>query len=78
MKAAFEEAAADMGGRAEVEIEVMYPGFKYQDGDQVVEIAKKAAAKIGRPSEPANERRRKRRERNRWSWHPDGQSCCRL
>ncbi len=24
MKAAFEEAAADMGGRAEVEIEVMY------------------------------------------------------
>ncbi|CAI6278820.1 Peptidase T [Bacillus subtilis] len=51
MKAAFEEAAADMGGRAEVEIEVMYPGFKYQDGDQVVEIAKKAAAKIGRPSE---------------------------
>lgn len=51
MKAAFEAAAADMGGRAEVEIEVMYPGFKYQDGDQVVEIAKKAAAKIGRPSE---------------------------
>lgn len=45
MKAAFEEAAADMGGRAEVEIEVMYPGFKYQDGDQVVEIAKKRLLK---------------------------------
>lgn len=45
MKAAFEEAAADMGGRAEVEIEVMYPGFKYQDGDQVVEIAKKRLRK---------------------------------
>ncbi len=34
-----------MGGRAEVEIEVMYPGFKYQDGDQVVEIAKKRSLK---------------------------------
>lgn len=51
MKEAFESAAAEMGGRAEVDIAVMYPGFKYQDGDQVVEVAKKAAAKIGRPSE---------------------------
>lgn len=49
MKAAFETAAAEMGGRAEVEIAVMYPGFKYKDGDLVVEIAKKAAEKIGRP-----------------------------
>ncbi|MFN2745424.1 tripeptidase T [Bacillus sp. z60-18] len=51
MKQAFETASAEMGGRAEVEIEVMYPGFKYQDGDPVVEIAKKAAEKIGRPYE---------------------------
>lgn len=51
MKDAFESAAEEMGGRAEVEIEVMYPGFKYGEGDHVVEIAKKAAAKIGRPSE---------------------------
>jgi tripeptide aminopeptidase len=29
----------------------MYPGFKFGAGDQVVEIAKKAAAKIGRPCE---------------------------
>lgn len=77
MKAAFEEALADMGGRAEVEIEVMYPGFKYQDGDQVVEIAKKAAAKIGRTSS-TNERRRKRRKRNCRPRHPNGQSGCRV
>jgi tripeptide aminopeptidase len=51
MKEAFESAAAQMGGRAEVKVDVMYPGFKFGDGDQVVEIAKKAAAKIGRPCE---------------------------
>lgn len=26
----------------------MYPGFKYSDGDHVVEVAKKAAVSIGR------------------------------
>ncbi|RSD27360.1 tripeptidase T [Mesobacillus subterraneus] len=51
MKEAFESAAAEMGGKAEVEIQVMYPGFKFGDGDLVVELAKKAAAKIGRGSE---------------------------
>ncbi|KAB7708834.1 M20/M25/M40 family metallo-hydrolase [Bacillus aerolatus] len=51
MKEAFEQTAAHMNGRAEVEVEVMYPGFKFGDGDYVVEIAKKAAARIGRPSE---------------------------
>lgn len=45
MKEAFESAAAEMGGRAEVDIAVMYPGFKYQDGDQVVEVAKKRRQK---------------------------------
>lgn len=50
MKEAFENTAEDMGGRAQVEIEVMYPGFKFGEGDYVVEIAKKAAEKIGRPS----------------------------
>ena len=48
MKEAFETVAEQMGGRAEVDIEVMYPGFKFGEGDQVVEIARKAAAKIGR------------------------------
>lgn len=51
MKEAFETVAADMGGRAEVDIEVMYPGFKFGEGDLVVEIARKAAAKIGRSCE---------------------------
>ncbi|WP_042355123.1 M20/M25/M40 family metallo-hydrolase [Bacillus rubiinfantis] len=51
MKEAFETVAADMGGKAEVQVEVMYPGFKFGEGDQVVEIAKKAAAKIGRGCE---------------------------
>ncbi|MBE4910414.1 M20/M25/M40 family metallo-hydrolase [Bacillus luteolus] len=51
MKEAFETVAAEMGGRADVEITVMYPGFKYADGDHVVEVAKRAAEKIGRTSE---------------------------
>lgn len=51
MKNAFESAAEEMGGRSEVEIEVMYPGFKFADGDHVVEVAKRAAATIGRESE---------------------------
>ncbi|PLR84523.1 hypothetical protein CVD25_04810 [Bacillus canaveralius] len=51
MKAAFEAAAEERGGKADVDIQVMYPGFKYGDGDHVVEIAKKAAARIGRSCE---------------------------
>ncbi|MGD6815617.1 tripeptidase T [Metabacillus sp. 84] len=50
MKAAFEEAAKELGGEAEVEIQVMYPGFKFGEGDHVVEVAKRAAAAIGRES----------------------------
>ncbi|MCA1063304.1 tripeptidase T [Rossellomorea sp. AcN35-11] len=51
MKTAFESVAEEMGGKAEVEVQVMYPGFKFKDGDEVVEVAKRAAKKIGRPSE---------------------------
>ncbi|MBE3568994.1 MAG: M20/M25/M40 family metallo-hydrolase [Bacillales bacterium] len=51
MKEAFESAAQEMGGRAEIDVQVMYPGFKFGEGDKVVEIAKKAAAKVGRPAE---------------------------
>ncbi|WP_442594743.1 M20/M25/M40 family metallo-hydrolase [Neobacillus sp. D3-1R] len=51
MKEAFETVAADMGGRAEVDIQVMYPGFKFAEGDHVVEVARRAAAKIGRSCE---------------------------
>ena len=48
MKEAFESTATEMGGSAEVDVTVMYPGFKYDHGDHVVEVAKKAALKIGR------------------------------
>jgi tripeptide aminopeptidase len=51
MKEAFESVAEQMGGRADVDVQVMYPGFKFGEEDQVVQIAKKAAAKIGRPCE---------------------------
>ncbi|MFK2824292.1 M20/M25/M40 family metallo-hydrolase [Bacillus sp. B190/17] len=51
MKEAFEQTAAEMNGRADVQVEVMYPGFKFGEGDHVVEVAKKAAARIGRTSE---------------------------
>lgn len=48
MKAAFEDVASEMGGRAEVEVQIMYPGFKFGEGDHVVEVAKRAAEAIGR------------------------------
>jgi len=48
MKEAFESVAEQMGGKAEVDVQVMYPGFKFGEGDHVVEVARKAAAKIGR------------------------------
>jgi tripeptide aminopeptidase len=51
MKEAYETVAAEMGGRAEVDVQVMYPGFKFGEGDHVVEVARKAAAKINRSCE---------------------------
>ncbi|MCP3025759.1 M20/M25/M40 family metallo-hydrolase [Halobacillus sp. A5] len=51
MKKAFYETAEEMGGEVDLDVEIMYPGFKHKAGDQVVEVAKAAAAKIGRESE---------------------------
>ncbi|MDT8861689.1 tripeptidase T [Alkalihalobacillus sp. MEB130] len=48
MKEAFESTAKEMGTSAEVEVEIMYPGFKLGDGDEVVEVAKRAMSQIGR------------------------------
>ncbi|NEU30780.1 M20/M25/M40 family metallo-hydrolase [bacterium LRH843] len=48
MKEAFESTAAKMGTKADVEIEIMYPGYKLSSGDEVVEVAKKALTSIGR------------------------------
>lgn len=50
MKDAFETTAKELGGSADVDVTVMYPGFKQHDGDEVVEVAKRAAKKIGRKS----------------------------
>ncbi|KUP06140.1 hypothetical protein Q73_08885 [Bacillus coahuilensis m2-6] len=50
MQEAFHSAAKELGGSADVEVEVMYPGFKFADGDEVVEVAKRAAVAIGRES----------------------------
>ncbi|MFD2638146.1 M20/M25/M40 family metallo-hydrolase [Piscibacillus salipiscarius] len=51
MKKACQDAEKELGGSFDVDIQIMYPGFKHQDGDQVVEVAKAAAKRIGRESE---------------------------
>ncbi|MCF6408362.1 M20/M25/M40 family metallo-hydrolase [Pseudalkalibacillus salsuginis] len=51
MKNAFESIAEAMGGKAQVEIIIMYPGFKFDHGNHVVEVAKQAVEKVGRKPE---------------------------
>jgi tripeptide aminopeptidase len=48
MKAAFVETAEEMGARADMEIEILYPGYSFSSEDEVVQIAQRAASKIGR------------------------------
>lgn len=48
MKACFEQAAAEMGGEAIVEVKNMYPGFRFGEDDLVVRVAQQAARAIGR------------------------------
>ncbi|WP_047979974.1 M20/M25/M40 family metallo-hydrolase [Ornithinibacillus contaminans] len=50
MKEAFESTAKELGGEAIVDVKVMYPGFKQEAGDEVVEVARRAAKTIGRES----------------------------
>ncbi|WP_156290857.1 M20/M25/M40 family metallo-hydrolase [Oceanobacillus salinisoli] len=50
MKEVFEKTAEEYGGSADVEINVMYPGFHQNAGDEVVEMARNAAKKLGRES----------------------------
>ncbi|UJL44783.1 M20/M25/M40 family metallo-hydrolase [Virgibacillus sp. NKC19-16] len=50
MKEAFEKTAEEQGGSADVTVDIKYPGYKQQEGDQVVEVARKAASEIGRRS----------------------------
>ena len=51
MKEAFEKSASLMSGRVEVVISNSFPSFKLTDNEEVVEIAKRAAATIGRTCE---------------------------
>lgn len=48
MKETFEKIAEDLGGRAEVDVQLMYPGFTVTEDDQVVQVAIEAVKKIGR------------------------------
>src|SRR5690606_16823940 len=48
MKETFERVAQEMGARAEVEVKLMYPGFRATEEDQVVKVAKAAVEAIGR------------------------------
>jgi len=45
----FEQVASKYGGRAEVEIKEMYPGFQHKKDDPVVQIAQHAAKKLELP-----------------------------
>ena len=47
MKQAYESVAKEYGGTAEVDVQIMYPGFKQEAGDQVVEVARNAAKTLG-------------------------------
>ncbi|RFA37176.1 hypothetical protein CAI16_01470 [Virgibacillus dokdonensis] len=51
MVEAFEQTAKELGGDAEVIVKVMYPGFKQEAGDKVVEVARKAAQTLGLESQ---------------------------
>ncbi|WP_026570019.1 MULTISPECIES: M20/M25/M40 family metallo-hydrolase [Sediminibacillus] len=51
MKQAFEETAEEFGGSVDLDIKVMYPGYKQKAGDHVVEVARRAAKSIGRDSQ---------------------------
>lgn len=48
MRKAVESTAEEFGARGELESEIIYPAYRYDDGDPVVELAKKAIEAIGR------------------------------
>src|SRR5699024_1719830 len=51
IREAFESTAKLMGGEANVDIEVMYPGFQHREDSRVVQVAQQAAQKLNLPSE---------------------------
>ncbi|MGO4544288.1 M20/M25/M40 family metallo-hydrolase [Paenibacillus sp. 2TAB23] len=48
MRKAVESAAEEFGARGELESEIIYPAYQYDDEDPVVQLAKKAIVAIGR------------------------------
>jgi tripeptide aminopeptidase len=48
MKDTFESTAQKLGGSADVDVKIMYPSYRYGDGDHLVAVAKKAINEIGR------------------------------
>ncbi|MCZ2260136.1 M20/M25/M40 family metallo-hydrolase [Sporosarcina sp. G11-34] len=47
----FQQTAEKMGGRAETEVKIMYPGFSFGEQDEVVQTAMTAIQNIGRTPE---------------------------
>lgn len=48
MKETFEQVAAELGGSAQVDVQLMYPGFSVTEDDKVVQVAKRAVEAVGR------------------------------
>ncbi|WP_091737768.1 M20/M25/M40 family metallo-hydrolase [Marininema mesophilum] len=48
MTKAYESAAAEFGAVVDLDVDVMYPGFKYDESDVVVRKAMEAVKKVGR------------------------------
>lgn len=51
MRETFENTAKSLGGRAEVDVKLMYPGFSVTEEDRVVQIAMAAVENIGRKAQ---------------------------
>lgn len=51
MRETFENTAQSLGGRAEVDVKLMYPGFSVTEEDRVVQIAMAAVQNIGRKAQ---------------------------
>lgn len=48
MKSVFEKVATDMGGSAEVDVKLMYPGFRFGPEEHVTKVAIQAVKNVGR------------------------------
>ncbi|WP_100406846.1 tripeptidase T [Bacillus solitudinis] len=48
MKEAFLKTAEEMKTTVDVNVDILYPGYKLSDGDQVVEVAKRSLLAVGR------------------------------